>query len=382
MDYSFFQHYWWFVISLLGGILAFLLFVQGGQTLIHQVGKTALEQTVLINALGRKWEFTFTTLVTFGGALFAAFPLYYATSFGGAYWLWMLILFCFIIQAVSYEFRSQKGNLYGKRTYETFLLINGIGGIILLGVALGQFFSGGDFVISRANLTHPGNPFITSWTNTWRGLEAVTRPINLLLGLTLFFLARTQAALYFIKNIDNEAIRSRSRHQVLVNAVPFTLLFLGFMFLLLRSSGYTYDPVNEENLSINAFHYAHGLLDMPAVLLMLLTGTGLILGGILFTCFNPTFRKGIWFCGCGTVLAVTAILLLAGWNQSAFFPSRIAASSSLTLANASSSLFTLKVMSIVSLIIPLVILYIFKVWKAINKTPLTEAEMQGHDHSY
>jgi len=382
MDYTFFQHYWWFVISLLGGILVFLLFVQGGQTLIHQVGKTALEQTVLINALGRKWEFTFTTLVTFGGALFAAFPLYYAVSFGGAYWLWMLILFCFIIQAVSYEFRSQKGNLYGKRTYELFLIINGIGGIILLGVAVGLFFSGGEFVVSRGNLTNPGNPVITTWGNAWRGLEAITQPLNLLLGLSLFFLARTQAALYFINSIDNEAIRIRSRHQVLVNAVPFLILFLGFLFFLLRSSGYTYDPIDKIQLSLNTFHYAFSFLDMPVVLLMLIIGTGLLLGGIFLTCFNPAFKKGIWFSGCGTVLAVTAILLVAGWNHSAFFPSRIDPSSSLTIANASSSLFTLKVMSIVSLLIPFVMLYIFKVWNVINKTPLTEAEIQGNDHSY
>lgn len=382
MDYSFLQHYWWFVISLLGGILVFLLFVQGGQTLIYQVGKTALEQTVLINALGRKWEFTFTTLVTFGGALFAAFPLYYATSFGGAYWLWMLILFCFIIQAVSYEFRSKKGNLYGKRTYETFLLINGIGGIILLGVAVGLFFSGGDFVVSRANLTQPGHPFITTWENPLRGLEAVTRPLNLLLGLSLFFLARTQAALYFINSIDNKAIQKRSRHQVLVNAVPFLLIFLGFLFLLLRSSGYSYDPADESPLVLTTYHYATGLVKMPIVLLLLVAGTGLLLTGILLTILKPAFRKGIWLSGGGSILAVTAILLLAGWNHSAFFPSLIDPTSSLTLANASSSLFTLQVMSIASLIIPIVVFYIFKAWKAVNKTPLTEAEVQENDHSY
>jgi len=382
MDYSFFQQYWWFVISLLGGILVFLLFVQGGQTLIHQVGKTALEQTVLINALGRKWEYTFTTLVTFGGALFAAFPLYYATSFGGAYWLWMIILFCFIVQAVSYEFRSKNGNLYGKRTYEAFLMINGVGGIFLLGVAVGLFFSGAEFVVTRANLTNPNNPAITTWVNAWRGLEAVVKPLNLLLGLTLFFLARTQAALYFINSIDNEAIRARSRHQVVVNSVPFVILFLGFVTLLLLSSGYTYDPINGGSLTLRDFHYASSLMEMPVVLLMILIGVLLILGGIVLSCLKPNFLKGIWFSGTGTVLVVTAVLLLAGWNHSAFFPSLADPSSSLTLSNASSSLFTLKVMSIVSLIIPFVLLYIFKVWKAINKTPLTEAEMQGNDHSY
>lgn len=328
---------------------------------------------MLINALGRKWEFTFTTLVTFGGALFAAFPLFYAISFGGAYWLWMLILFCFIIQAVSYEFRSKKGNLYGKRTYEVFLLINGIGGIILLGVAVGMFFSGGDFVVSRGNLTQPGHPFITTWTNAWRGLEAVARPLNLLLGFSLFFLARIQAALYFINSIDNVAIQQRSRHQVLINTVPFLLLFLGFLFLLLLSSGYALP---------STFNYATSLLEMPVVLILFLVGVGLLLTGVVMTLLKPSFTKGIWFSGSGTVLAVTALLLLAGWNHSSFFPSLIDTNSSLTLANASSSPLTLQVMSIASLIIPFVLFYIYKVWKAINKTPLTEAEMQGSDHSY
>jgi cytochrome bd ubiquinol oxidase subunit II len=294
----------------------------------------------------------------------------------------MLILFCFIIQAVSYEFRSKKGNLYGKRTYEIFLLINGIGGIILLGVAVGMFFSGGDFVVSRANLTQPSHPFITTWGSAWRGLEAIARPLNLLLGFSLFFLARIQAALYFINSIDNEAIRIRSRHQILINTVPFLLLFLGFLFLLLRSSGYTSDPENEQQLTRSAFHYATSLLEMPAVLFLFIVGVGLLLTGVMMTLLKPSFTKGIWYSGCGTVLAVTALLLLAGWNRSAFFPSLMDPNSSLTLANASSSPLTLQVMSIASLIIPVVLFYIYKVWKTMNKTPLTEAEMQGNDHSY
>lgn len=382
MDYSFLQHYWWFVISFLGGILVFLLFVQGGQTLLYQVGKTALEQTVLINTLGRKWEFTFTTLVTFGGALFAAFPLFYATSFGGAYWLWMLILFCFILQAVSYEFRSKLGNLYGKRTYEVFLFINGIGGVILLGVAVGLFYSGGDFLVTRSNLTQPGHPFITSWDNAWRGLEAVTYPMNLLLGFSLFFLARLQAALYFINSVDHEAIRQRSRHQVLVNAVPFLVLFLGFLLLLFLSSGYAVSSENDQLLVLSAYRYASSLLEMPVVLIMMLLGVVLLLIGVVLTLIKPSFTKGVWFSGFGTVFAVTALLLLAGWNQTAFFPSRIDPESSLTLANASSSEFTMQVMSIASLIIPLVLWYIFKVWKIMNKTPITEAEMNSTNHAY
>ncbi len=381
MDLSFLQHFWWLVISLLGGILVFLLFVQGGQTLIRQVGKTPLEQTVLINSLGRKWEFTFTTLVTFGGALFAAFPLYYATSFGGAYWLWMLILFCFILQAVSYEFRSKKGNLFGQKTYDLFLFINGVGGLFLLGIAVGQFFSGGEFVITRNNLTNPGNPVITSWVNPWRGLESVMVPLNLLLGLSIFFLARTQAALYFINNVDNDAIRTRSRKQVLQNAIPFFILFIGFLTLLFTKTGITYDP-SIGILSSEPFHYINSLLEMPILALVIVSGIVLLVFGILLTCLNASFRKGIWFSSLGTILAVTTLLLLAGWNHSSFYPSTIDTNSSLTLENASSSFFTLKVMGYVSLIIPFVILYIFKAWRVINNSPLTETEILDSDHTY
>jgi len=381
MDYSFLQHYWWFIIALLGGLLVFLLFVQGGQTLLYQVGKTQLEQTMLINTLGRKWEFTFTTLVTFGGALFAAFPMYYATSFGGAYWLWMLILFCFIIQAVSYEYRMKKGNLLGQRTYEAFLLINGVGGLVLLGVAVGLFFTGGDFLINKSNLTNPGNPVIASWANPWHGLEAIINIQNLLLGLTLFFLARTQAALYFINSIDHEAILLRSRQQMKINAVPFLLLFVGFVVTLLLQDGLQYDP-SLEQLVPRSYHYALSLLEMPVVLLLMLAGVVLVLAGIVLSWIKPTFRKGIWLSGSGTILTVLSLLLLAGWNQTAFFPSNIDPQASLTLTNASSSFFTLKVMSVVSLIIPFVGAYIFYAWRVMNRQPVTSAEMQEPGHKY
>jgi len=381
MDYAFLQHYWWFIIALLGGLLVFLLFVQGGQTLLYQVGKTQLEQTMLINTLGRKWEFTFTTLVTFGGALFAAFPLYYATSFGGAYWLWMLILFCFIIQAVSYEYRMKKGNLLGQRTYEAFLMINGVGGLVFLGVAVGMFFTGGDFLINKSNLANPGNPVIASWANPWHGLEAILNIQNLLLGLTLFFLARTQAALYFINSIDHEAIVLRARQHMKRNAVPFLLLFVGFVVTLLLQDGLQYDP-SVEQLTLRPYHYALSLLEMPVVMLLLLAGVILVVTGILLSWIKPSFRKGIWLSGSGTILTVLSVLLLAGWNQTAFFPSTIDPQASLTLANASSSFFTLKVMSIVSLIIPFVGAYIFYAWRVMNRQPLTSAEMQEPGHKY
>jgi cytochrome d ubiquinol oxidase subunit II len=381
MDYSFLQQYWWFLISLLGGLLVFLLFVQGGQTLLFQIGKTTLEQTMLINALGRKWEFTFTTLVTFGGALFAAFPLLYSTSFGGAYWLWMLILFCFILQAVSYEFRMKKGNLLGKRTYEIFLLINGFGGLILLGVAVGLFFSGADFMVNKSNLMNPFQPAISSWMNPWHGLEAILNIQNLSLGLSVFFLARTLAALYFINSINNETIQYRSRKQVIYNAIPFLLLFLFFLGWTFSSTGYSFDPVTGM-ISEEKGKYLNNLIEMPFVTAFFVLGTALLFVGIIGAYLKPVYKKGIWFAGSGTILAILCLFLTAGWNHTAFFPSTADVQSSLTITNASSSRFTLMVMSIVSLIIPFVAAYIFLAWKAINKTPIDAEEMTSEDHKY
>lgn len=381
MNYIFFQQYWWFLISLLGAFLVFLLFVQGGQSLIFRVGKTDLEQTMLINALGRKWEFTFTTLVTFGGAFFASFPLFYSTSFGGAYWIWMAILFCFIIQAVSYEFRMKKGNLLGKKTYEIFLVINGVGGLILLGTVVATFFTGSDFIVNMSNLTNPAMPVISSWTNPLHGLEAALVPVNLSLGLAVFFLARSLASMYFINAINDKQIEARSRKQLTINSIPFLFLFLIFIGYVMAKKGYAVDPVTQE-VSLVQAKYFHNLLEMPLVLTILLLGVISLLYAIIRTVLQPHFKKGIWFAGSGTIATMLCLFLITGWNNTAFYPSNADLQSSLTINNSSSSLFTLKVMSIVSLLVPIVIAYIFFAWRAINKKQIDAAEMGTEDHKY
>jgi cytochrome bd ubiquinol oxidase subunit II len=381
MDYAFFQQYWWFLISLLGALLVFLMFVQGGQTLLYTIGKTELEQSMLINALGRKWESTFTTLVTFGGAFFASFPLFYSTSFGGAYWVWMAILFCFILQAVSYEFRIKKGNLLGRRTYELFLLINGFVGLILLGTAVGTFFTGSDFIVNKANLTNPMQPVISTWTNPLHGLEAVLNIHSLLLGLSVFFLTRTLGALYFINAIDDEAIDGRSRKQVLFNTLFFLITFLTFLSWTLFGDGFAVDPKTQV-VSLVPGKYFHNLLEMPFVLGLMLIGILSVLYGIFRTLTQKNYRKGIWFTGSGTIATVLCLFLIAGWNNTAYYPSSADMQSSLTIFNSSSSLFTLKVMSIVSLLIPFVAWYLFKAWKAINNKPIDAAEMGSGSHKY
>jgi len=381
MDYTFLQQYWWFIISLLGALLVFLLFIQGGQTLLYTIGKTELEQTMLINALGRKWEFTFTTLVTFGGAFFASFPLFYSTSFGGAYWLWMVILFCFIIQAVSYQFRSKKGNVLGKKTYNTFLLINGFGGTVLLGTAVATFFTGSDFLINKENLTNMANPVISKWMNPLYGLEALLNIQNLLLGLAVFFLARVTASLYFINSIQDDTINARSRKQVFINVIPFLLLFLGFIIWTFAGQGFAVNPENQEIYKLSAKYFIN-LIEMPAVLALFLIGVVALLFGVIRTLLKPDFKKGVWFAGSGIIATVIALFLVAGLNNTSYYPSNADLQSSLTIYNSSSSFFTLKVMSVVSLIIPFVALYIFHAWKAINKTPIDKEEMEGGDHKY
>ena len=381
MDYIFYQQYWWFLISLLGALLVFLLFVQGGQTLIYRIGKTDLEQTMLINSLGRKWEFTFTTLVTFGGAFFASFPLFYSTSFGGAYWIWMAILFCFIIQAVSYQFRMKKGNLLGKRTFEIFLMINGVGGLILLGAAVATFFTGSDFIVNMSNLTNTSMPVISSWANPLHGLEAAIVPMNIVLGLAVFFLARSLAAMYFINSISDEQIESRSRRQLMIDAVPFLILFLVFFGYVLAKKGYAVDPVSQE-VTMVQWKYFHNLIEMPAVLIIMIFGIVSLLFGITKTILKKDFKKGIWFAGVGTVATVLCLFLITGWNNTAYYPSNADLQSSLTIFNSSSSFFTLKVMSIVSLLIPFVFAYIFYTWRAINKKQIDAAEMGTDDHKY
>lgn len=362
---SFFQHYWWFIISLLGGILVFLLFVQGGQSLLFSLGKKQEHRNMLMFTLAKKWELTFTTLVTFGGAMFASFPLFYSTSFGGAYWLWMLILFSFVIQAVSYEFASKKGNLLGRRTYESFLFANGLFGTVLLGVAVSTFFTGSEFSVNMQNITNPMQPIISSWDNPLHGLESIFNYWNLILGFTVFFLARTQACLYFINAIKEPELSKKAHMHLLVNAGIFVVLFLTYLIKLLLSSGYT---VNEEGVfALESFKYWNNLMAMPWALVILLIGVVLVLYGIIRTLLQPGFIKGIWYSGIGTVLTILVFFLLAGFNNTAYYPSVTDMQSSLWIGNSSSSLFTLKVMSVVSLLIPFVLAYIWHAWKSLDQ---------------
>ena len=317
--YILLQHYWWFIISLLGSLLVFLLFVQGGQSLLFSLGKTELQQKMLLNSTGRKWEFTFTTLVTFGGAFFASFPLFYSTSFGGAYWVWTIILFCFIIQAVSYEFQSKKGNLLGKRTYQIFLMINGIGGPVLLGTAVATFFTGSEFTVNKDQLMEVGMPVISAWSNPLHGLEAAFNVWNLCLGLAVFFLSRVQAILYFINNINDSDLGARCRKQLVPNALLFLFFFLAFLIRLMFSDGFAVDPTTGE-VYMQPFKYLINLIEMPVILVVLLTGIVAVLFGIGKTVVSKKFSKGIWFCGAGTVLTVLSLFLIAGYNNTAYYP--------------------------------------------------------------
>lgn len=366
--YIFLQHYWWFLISLLGGLLVFLLFVQGGQSLLFQLGKTEAQRQLLLESTGKKWELTFTTLVTFGGAFFASFPLFYSTSFGGAYWVWMLILLCFVLQAVSYEYQMRKGNLLGKKTYRIFLLINGIAGPVLLGTAVGTFFNGAEFIVNKEQLSVLSMPVISQWATPWHGLEAVLNIWNVCLGIAVFFLARVLAILYFMNNIDDESIRSQSWNRLLPESIAFLLFFLAFLAHWLIADGFAVNPDTQE-IFMQPYKYALNLLEMPYVTSILLVGVILVLWGIGKTYLNPSYREGIWFSGTGTVLTVLALLLCAGWNHTAYYPSITDLQSSLTLQNSCSSPFTLKVMSFVSILIPFVLAYIFYAWRAIDLKP-------------
>lgn len=380
--YILLQHYWWFLVSLLGALLVFLLFVQGGQSLLYGIGKTEVQQKMLLNSTGRKWEFTFTTLVTFGGAFFASFPLFYSTSFGGAYWVWMLILACFVIQAVSYEYQSKKGNLLGKKTYQVFLYINGILGPILLGTAVATFFNGAEFIVNKGQLTNISMPVISTWANPWHGLEAALVFWNVCLGLAVFFLARVQALLYFINNINDTEIVDRCRKQLIPEAGLFLLFFLTFVIRLMLVDGFAVNPDTGE-VFMQPFKYFINLIEMPAVLAILLIGVVGVLFGITKTAFSKSWKKGIWFCGTGTVLTVLALLLCAGWNNTAYYPSVTDLQSSLTLQNSSSSFFTLKVMSYVSILIPFVLAYIFYTWRALDLHKIDSKEMGEKDnHTY
>ena len=379
--YIFLQQYWWLIVSLLGAILVFLLFVQGGNSLLFCLGKTEEHRKMLVNSTGRKWEFTFTTLVTFGGAFFASFPLFYSTSFGGAYWLWMIILFSFVLQAVSYEFQSKAGNLLGKKTYRTFLVINGVVGPLLLGGAVATFFTGSDFYINKANMTDTIMPVISHWGNGCHGLDALTNIWNVILGLAVFFLARVLGALYFINNIDDKELTDKCRRAVLNNTVLFLLFFLAFVIRTLVSDGFAVNPVTQE-VYMQPFKYFTNFIEMPVVLILFLIGVVLVLFGIGKTVLKKTFDKGIWFTGIGTVLTVLSLLLVAGYNNTAYYPSYTDLQSSLTLANSCSSEFTLKTMAYVSILVPFVLAYIFYAWRSIDRHKITEKEMDEGGHSY
>lgn len=381
ITYEFLQSYWWFLISVLGALLVFLLFVQGGQTLLS-MEKNEIRRTMLINAIGRKWELTFTTLVVFGGAFFASFPLFYSTSFGGAYWLWMLILIGFVLQAVSYEYRKKRGNIYGTRTYDIFLKFNGSVSTILLGVAVAMFFFGGEFTINKNSILDIQSPVISSWVAT-HGLEAILNWKNLLLGFTVLFLARVQALLYFINTIDNEIIHEKSATALIGNGIIFALLFIGFTVVLLLSPGYEATLEHGINTFIVVpYKYLHNFIDMWWVLVMFLLGTIMVLFAIFRTAFSKKYKNGIWFSGLGTILVVLSLFFVAGYNNTAYLPSIIDPASSLSINNSSSSEFTLTTMSWVSLIIPFVATYIIYAWKSMNKQPITAKEMEETSHKY
>lgn len=381
MSYIFLQQYWWFVVSLLGALLVFLLFVQGGNSLIFCLGKTEEHRKMMINSTGRKWEFTFTTLVTFGGAFFASFPLFYSTSFGGAYWLWMIILFSFVLQAVSYEFQSKAGNLLGKTTYRTFLVINGVVGPVLLGGAVATFFTGSNFYINKGNIADAAMPVISQWANGWHGLDALLNPWNVVLGLAVFFLARILGALYFINNINEDDLVKRCRRALWGNTALFLVFFLAFVIRTLLADGYAVRPETGE-VFMEPYKYLTNFLQMPVVLLVFLVGVVAVLWGIIRTLWKPAFDKGIWFAGAGTVLTVLALLLVAGYNNTAYYPSTHDLQSSLTLANSCSSQFTLKVMAYVSILVPFVLAYIFYAWRSIDNRKIDAKEMEEGGHAY
>jgi cytochrome bd ubiquinol oxidase subunit II len=372
ISHSFLQGYWWLIISLLAGLLLFLMFVQGGQSFIFTLAKTELQRTMMVNALGRKWEFTFTTLVTFGGAFFASFPLFYSVSFGGAYWLWMAILFSFILQAVAYEFRSKPSNIFGTKVFDGFLFINGCLGPFLIGVAVGTFFTGSDFSLDLYNRV--------TWGTNWHGIEALANPANLALGFAVLFLARILGLLYIINSVDEDELSARSHKAVLVNTIPFLLFFLSFVAFLLTGKGFHADAATG-TITLVKYFYLHSLLTSPLTLVLLLSGVVLVLTGIYLSIFRHSSRA-VWYAGSGTVIVGLALFFLAGYGRSAFYPSITNLQSSLTLARASSSRFTLQTMMYVSFIIPFVLAYIWVAWRAINRNKITEEEMTQGEHTY
>jgi cytochrome d ubiquinol oxidase subunit II len=372
ISHLFLQSYWWIIVSLLASLLVFLMFVQGGQSLIFTLPGNDIQKTMLINTIGRKWDLTFTTLVTFGGAFFAAFPLFYATSFGGAYWVWIAILFSFILQAVAYEFRSKPSNVFGQRTFDIFLLLNGTMGPFLIGTAVATFFTGSQFSLDDLNRV--------TWANSWHGLEAVLDVRNLALGFSVLFLSRINGLLYIINTIDDDDLKARSVRKLFLNAILFLVPFLFFVISILISKGFAADP-ETGIISLVKYKYLHNLIQMPVVLLIFLAGVTGVLYGIGSTLFKHS-TKGVWFTSPGTVLAVFAVFMLAGFNGTSFYPSAYDLQSSLTIWNASSSDFTLKTMMYVSFIVPFVFAYIWHAWKSINREDITSEEMDSGEHKY
>lgn len=378
ITYSFLQHYWWFLVSLLGALLVFLMFVQGANSLVFNLGKTEQERRMVVNSTGRKWETTFTTLVTFGGAFFASFPLFYSTSFGGAYWLWMIILFSFVVQAVSYEFQNKLGNILGVKTFQWCLVINGILGPVLVGGAVATFFNGSNFLVDKINITNGMAPVISRWANYSHGLDALLDVWNVVLGLAVFFLARILGLLYIINNVADDTLRARSRKHLIYNTGAFLLLFLPFLIRTLLKDGFAYDPATGV-ISMESMKYLYNLLDMWYLAVVLLVGVVLLLFGIVKTVLSNTYIKGIWPAGIGVVLVVLVLLLIAGWNNTAYYPSNADLQSSLTIMNSSSSEFTLRTMAIVSLFIPFVLAYIVYVWHAMDSKKITKEEIKHED---
>ena len=373
ITYDFLQHYWWFLVALLGGLLVFLLFVQGGNALIFLAGREEDERQLIVNSTGRKWELTFTTLVTFGGAFFASFPLFYSTSFGGAYWVWILILITFVFQAVSYEFQSKAGNLLGKNTFRIFLTLNGCLAPLLIGTAVGTFFTGSDFTINKSAVGDIASPVISRWGNAWHGLEAVANPFNVEFGLMVMFLAIALGALYLINNVDHAKLAVQLRRSLGVSFGLFLLFFLVICYHLITMEGFAVDASG--TVTLEEGKYFTNLMEMPAVLALLLVGAVLLVAGVAMTLLGKEFKRGIWLAGPGTTLAVMALFMVVGYNHTAYYPSTADLASSLTLANSSSSDFTLRTMAVVSLIIPFVVAYIAYFWRQMDKRSLTTEEL-------
>ena len=377
ITYEFLQHYWWFLIALLAGLLIFLSFVQGGNALIFLVGKKEDERQLIVNSTGRKWELTFTTLVTFGGAFFASFPLFYSTSFGGAYWVWILILITFVLQAVSYEFQSKAGNILGKNTFRAFLTINGCLGPLLIGTAVGTFFTGSNFIVNKDAVMDVESPTISRWCSSWHGLEAVTVPFNVEFGLMVMFLSITLGALYMINNISDESVNKRLRKSIIFSFIGFLIFFIAVVINFIVMEGFAVD----ENgvVSMEKGKYINNYLEMPLVMAMLLIGAILLVVAVALTLFKKGYKRGIWFAGPGTILAVISLFLIVGYNGTAYYPSVADIQDSLTLSNSCSSEFTLKTMAIVSLIIPFVVAYIAYFWRQMDKKSITKEELENSE---